>query len=535
MTELAEQAANGIFSKEQRRTLDTEYAQLDKEIRRIAGSTSFNRLNLNEGTKVTPTATTLATFSANGTVNSSNGRFTVAYDVTTLRVYDNQTNSSQTFTTTTGQVLAAAVLDSGDVIYQELGSFMGDGQLRRASFSTGVTTLLTNESSNTTLGTFAVSADGSTIAFTSTTNYTNGQGVDSASGAGVLRLYVLDVASGLLRTNNVQIGTASLAVSEDGSRVAVQTSAIAGGILPNSDLFSVSVSSNGLSDFEQRTNTASVAGDLFTLLGINNNGELLLLSNRNITGDNGGTHTQFFKVGADNGVRQLTSFTSNFTFDRVKANSRLDAIYFTSAGNVTGDNSQGLRQLFGFEFEGDGLKQVTNFQSQTIGAANTQGISGDGRFVSSVRAGSLERFDVTPGERSYNFEVGYGARGSISGSLEAIRRTLSGLGSLVISSQDSARETLDTLQSNISSVTTLRGKIGASLSRLETAASLLSVQTTEFEAANSRIRDADIAQESASLVRLNILQQASSAILAQANQQPSLTLLLLRQSASLDS
>ncbi len=529
MTELAQQAANGVFSKEQRRTLDTEYTQLDKDIRRIAGSTSFNRLNLNEGSKVTPSATTLATFSANGTRNSNNGRFTAAFGVTELRVYDSLTNSVKVFTTSDGQVSNATVLDTGDVVYQEAGGGFGDGQIRRASFSTGLISQITNEVTSGSLLGFAVSADGSTIAFISETNYANGADVTSASGITGGQLYVMDVASGLLWTNGIQVLSSFLSVSEDGSRIAVSTSKIDDSTLSQNEIFSFSFSGESVSDLEKRTNTTGVGSDLFTLLGINNSGELLLLSNRNISGDNGGTLAQFFKVGADNSVRQLTSFTSNLNFDRVKANARLDAIYFTSAGNVTGENSQGFRQLFSFEFEGEGLRQVTNFQSQTLGPASTQGISADGRYVSSVRAGQLERFDMTPGERSYNFEVGSGASGSISGALESIRRTLSGLGSLVISSQDSAREALETLQSNILSVTTLRGKIGATLSRLETAASLLSAQTTEFETADSRIRDADIAQESATLVRLNILQQASSAVLAQANQQPSLTLLLLRQ------
>jgi flagellin len=529
MTELAQQAANGTFSKVQRGTLDTEFAQLDKEIRRIAESTSFNRLTLNAGTKVIPVAQNLATFSANGTTQSNNGRFTAAFGATELRVYDNLNNSVRTFTPSNGLVTGALVLDTGDVIYQEAGSALfGDGQLRRASFATGTISQLTNEANSDSLSGFTVSADGSTIAFISSTTYTDGEGVGSASGAGANRLYVLDVATGILRTNGVTVGAGTLALSEDGSRVALRTDTIDASY-DNSEVFSASVSSGGVSGFERRTNTTSVASDLFTLLGINNSGELLLLSNRNITGDNGSTRRQFFKVGAGDAVQQLTSFTSNYTFDLVKANSRLDAIYFTSASNVTGENAQGLRQLFSFEFEGEGLKQVTNFQTQTLGAAATQAISADGRFASSVRVGQLERFDVTPGEKNYNFEVGSGASGSISVNLENIRRTLSGLGSLVISSEDSARESLNTLQLNSSSVTSLRGRIGASLSRLASAASLLSTQTTEFEAAESRIRDADIAEESASLVRLTIFQQGSTAILAQANQQPSLALLLLEQ------
>jgi flagellin len=56
----------------------------------------------------------------------------------------------------------------------------------------------------------------------------------------------------------------------------------------------------------------------------------------------------------------------------------------------------------------------------------------------------------------------------------------------------------------------------------------LTVSRENFAAAESRIRDVDVASEAAELTRLNILQQAGAAVLAQANQQPSLALNLLR-------
>ena len=53
MAELAQQAANGTYSSTQRRSLDNEYAQLDREIRRIGASTTFNGLNLLRGSIAT--------------------------------------------------------------------------------------------------------------------------------------------------------------------------------------------------------------------------------------------------------------------------------------------------------------------------------------------------------------------------------------------------------------------------------------------------------------------------------------------------
>lgn len=97
-----------------------------------------------------------------------------------------------------------------------------------------------------------------------------------------------------------------------------------------------------------------------------------------------------------------------------------------------------------------------------------------------------------------------------------------------ITSQSAARTTLDAINLAISSVNRNRGTLGAAESRLEVTIANLQVARENFKAAESRIRDVDVASESAELTRLNILQQAGASILAQANSQPQLALQLLR-------
>jgi flagellin len=97
-----------------------------------------------------------------------------------------------------------------------------------------------------------------------------------------------------------------------------------------------------------------------------------------------------------------------------------------------------------------------------------------------------------------------------------------------VSTQDAAQTALDTVKAAISSISSIRGSLGATESRLRVAINNLQVARENFAAAESRIRDADIAFEAAELTRLTILQQAGSAVLSQANQQPSLALALLR-------
>jgi len=78
--------------------------------------------------------------------------------------------------------------------------------------------------------------------------------------------------------------------------------------------------------------------------------------------------------------------------------------------------------------------------------------------------------------------------------------------------------TLTTITTAIQNLADLRATNGSEQVRLTFAADMLAVNKTNLEAANGRITDVDIASESANLARLNILQQAGTAMLAQANQ-----------------
>jgi flagellin len=102
------------------------------------------------------------------------------------------------------------------------------------------------------------------------------------------------------------------------------------------------------------------------------------------------------------------------------------------------------------------------------------------------------------------------------------------LSTSVEESQSASRLAIDAINLAITSLTRNRGTLGAAESRLETSITGLQVARENFLAAESRIRDADVAAEAAELTRLSILQQAGTAILAQANQQPQLALQLLR-------
>jgi len=97
-----------------------------------------------------------------------------------------------------------------------------------------------------------------------------------------------------------------------------------------------------------------------------------------------------------------------------------------------------------------------------------------------------------------------------------------------MSSVDNASAFIKEVDTAISSVSQRQTKIGSMQNRLESSIESLSITSENLRAADSRIKDVDIAKETASLVKNQILQQASLTVLAQANQSPNMALALLR-------
>ncbi len=101
------------------------------------------------------------------------------------------------------------------------------------------------------------------------------------------------------------------------------------------------------------------------------------------------------------------------------------------------------------------------------------------------------------------------------------------LSTLDISTKAGAQAALDVVDDAITDVSSGRADVGAVENRLQITVSNLGSARENLSAANSRIRDADVAQATAELTRNTILQQAGVSVLAQANQAPQLALSLL--------
>ncbi|MGR6743095.1 flagellin [Microbacterium arborescens] len=113
------------------------------------------------------------------------------------------------------------------------------------------------------------------------------------------------------------------------------------------------------------------------------------------------------------------------------------------------------------------------------------------------------------------------------GTLASADGTAVGAG-FAVTDNATARTTIDTIDTAITAISTARSSLGASQNRFESAINSLNVSAENLSAANSRIRDTDMAAEMVKYTAANILSQAGTAMLAQANQANQGVLQLLR-------
>jgi flagellin len=128
-----------------------------------------------------------------------------------------------------------------------------------------------------------------------------------------------------------------------------------------------------------------------------------------------------------------------------------------------------------------------------------------------------------------NFQVGANSSEVIAvGGIANLDATALGISGINVSTQAGATTALGLLDTAVTTVTTERAELGASINRFEQTINNLRVTVENITAARSRIQDADFASETASLTRLQILQQSGTAVLSQANAIPQGVLGLLR-------
>ena len=194
---------------------------------------------------------------------------------------------------------------------------------------------------------------------------------------------------------------------------------------------------------------------------------------------------------------------------------------YDSAKGLTGDDV--LSGKITVKLNSNGALEFSNTTGKSIGfsdkdggtVAETLGISSQGK---NSMSGGLT---LQIGDTAADFN-------QITVSIGDMSSNALGIAGINIRTQAGAKAAVDKIKTAINSVSSTRGDLGAIQNRLEHTINNLGVTTENMTAAESRIRDVDMASEMMSYTKNNILVQASQAMLAQANQIPQGVLQLLQ-------
>ena len=147
------------------------------------------------------------------------------------------------------------------------------------------------------------------------------------------------------------------------------------------------------------------------------------------------------------------------------------------------------------------------------------------RIASSTEFNGVALLDGTTA--TAEIQVGINASETIDVTLQDTTTTTLGVGAVAVDTAANANTAIGLIDTAIDTVNTARGALGASQNRLTSAYTSIQSARENLSAAESRIRDVDVAYETADLTRNSILQQAAVSVLSQANVQPQLALRLL--------
>jgi flagellin len=186
---------------------------------------------------------------------------------------------------------------------------------------------------------------------------------------------------------------------------------------------------------------------------------------------------------------------------------RLRELSIQAASDTIGDKERGFinQEFQSLSAEVDRIANVTTFNG-------TQLLNGQGK----------DTLDLQVGTRNDEADrIGFRV------SENDVRADSLGIAGLSAESIGDARASIDVVDQALSKVSETRARMGAMQNKLQSTTNNLAITKENLIGARSRIADTDVAEETSSLVRENILQQAGIAVLAQANQNPMTALKLL--------
>jgi flagellin len=150
----------------------------------------------------------------------------------------------------------------------------------------------------------------------------------------------------------------------------------------------------------------------------------------------------------------------------------------------------------------------------------------NGNVMSGTAAENLATFDITA-NGVLSIQIGANENQAMSISMSDMRAAALGVNNINVTTKDSASAAITTIDEAIKTVSAERSKLGAYQNRLEHTINNLGTAAENLTASESRIRDVDMAKEMMEFTKQNILNQAATAMLAQANMLPQSVLKLL--------
>ncbi|MGB9919892.1 MAG: flagellin [Moorellales bacterium] len=466
MRELAVQAANGAATDEDRAALQDELNQLTSEINRIGNTTEFNTQKLLNG-GISSGESAKITEATAATITLSNKFSGGTIGTVTITVND------QTFDLT-GLVLSTTIDDA----IETLGNVTSGG----VKLSEVVDITYTASGTDQYL-TFTTKSEGanSYIQFTASDD---------------------DAALGLLATDDTSKVTGTPTTME---RLGVQATTALGAsavtIAANST-FQITVGSDSPVTVTLKQGKTYNVNDTDPNVARAAMQELIRDLNAALQ-EAGLSDKVTAALSADNKVQFISETNKDITLTD-GTGSPLAALGFDgseSVGNV--------QQVVGPGAMGSGYS--TKFQ---IGANTGQSMV---LTINDMRAAAL-------GVSGNAGQTGFTSTNTVTNGTNNILSEAA----LNISNKEDAARAIEVIDAAISAVSAERGKLGAIQNRLEHTINNLNVAKENITAAESRIRDLDMAEEMMNFTKNQIISQAATAMLAQANQTPALVLQLLR-------
>jgi len=369
-----------------------------------------------------------------------------------------------------------------------------DGTLTGASFQVGA-------NANQTISVAIGSAKASDLGNNRVTTQT-GTGIQSATAGAAAASSLGAATAGVLDNKN---GFAAQKITIAGNGVTKDTGTLAAG----SSAKAIADAINGLSS---STGVTATATSTATISGLTQSGAI-----------------SFKLVGANDSASPVTiSATISSTSDLSAIAQAVNAQSSTTNITATSDKSGNLVLT---DNAGNDIK-IQNMSAASAGLTGATIKGGDTAtavtFAANAAAGDIV---IAGGQVTLDSKNGFTAStdtGTTFLTAASVGSTLKAVSAVDVSTTTGATDALSTLDAALASVSASRASLGAVQNRFASTVSNLQSSSENLSASRSRIQDADFAAETANLSRSQILQQAGTAMVAQANQLPQGVLALLR-------